>query len=129
MNRLKVINASWIAFILLISCQSNPKQNPCDKFDALDLKMLKLIELIEKKNSSNKRFLNSFKESQIYWIQYRNRQLKALYPLNNEHYEKEFGSDYNLCKCVEHTRLTKIRIKELERWVEQEDVNIPTCLN
>jgi len=111
----------FLPIIILASCnKTNVKYaDSCEEFNAIDLQLLNTIESINEKYKREKLFLQHFKNSQIYWIQYRDRQVRALYPLKKEDYSKQYGESYGLCKCKELTKLSKIRLKELERWLNE----------
>lgn len=96
--------------------------------------MLDLIEQVRAKYQTNQRFLRNFNMEQVYWIQYRDTHLKAIYPEDwSRHYRKEFGKEvFNPCKCKEMTRYTKERIKELKLWMSggpAEQDNCPSLWN
>ena len=53
---------------------------------------------------------------QVYWIQYRDRRLRAIYPKKwDQHYRKNYGKEvFNPCKCKkELLRLSESRIRGL----------------
>lgn len=115
-NSLKIV----IALALLVGCgqQDGPK-NPCTEFDDSDLEMLNLIESIKKKYAHNTLFIQRFEMSQVYWVQYRDRHLRAIYPKDwDRSYRKENGTEiFNTCKCQELTRMTKTRVEELNLFM------------
>ncbi|MEM9897364.1 MAG: lysozyme inhibitor LprI family protein [Bacteroidota bacterium] len=123
------------ALILAIS-SCNPKdsdentsdyqrlQKICAQFDEADRIMLDLINEIKSKHAENSKFLDRFNMEQVYWIQYRDTHLRALYPLDwNREYRKKFGKEvFNPCKCKELTRFTEQRIAELNLWLEKSPI-------
>lgn len=94
--------------------------DPCTQFDEVDRQMLDMVETIKSKHADDAIFLERFKMEQVFWIQYRDRHLRALYPRDwDRHFRKKFGKEvFNPCKCKELTRFTMNRIKELEHWLE-----------
>jgi hypothetical protein len=107
--------------LLLGACSSNQEDPyaPCTEFDQLDLKMTSIMDEIREKHANNRLFLKAFEMEHVYWIQYRDRRLRAMYPKDwNRYYRKEFGKEvFNSCKCEEYVRSIKIRIKELEMYL------------
>ena len=82
--------------------------------------MLDLITLIKEKHKDSTLFLERFDMSQVYWIQYQNRHLRALYPEDwDRHYRKKYGKEvFNPCKCKELTRMTAARVEELKMFLK-----------
>lgn len=115
----------WLLVALLLisfaSCNTEKAaelKNACKELDNVDLKMLKIIDDIRDRYKTEDTFLKRFENSQIYWIQYKDRHVRALYPGKKEDYKKLYGTEYNNCKCKEWVRLTKLRIEEIERWIK-----------
>ncbi|REE00481.1 lysozyme inhibitor LprI family protein [Marinoscillum furvescens] len=108
--------------ISLAACQKNPNntesKTSCTHYDQVDKEMLDLINKIEQKYAGEKRFIDRLTEAQVYWVQYRDRQVRALFPRDVKDYKKEHGESYFVCKCDELIRLTNLRIAELNRWME-----------
>ena len=107
-----------ILLSLMTSCTDSEIKDSCTELDRLDKKMLEVIDSIENKYFDQEAFLNRLRDAQIFWIQYKDRHVRALYPLNKNYYSKTFGVDYNECKCAEWARLTKNRIEELSIWLD-----------
>ncbi len=113
-----------LLLVVLFGCNTNSnKEKPmkytevCEGYDAIDLEMLQTIETIESQFKEDKKFLIRFRESQVYWIQYKDRHLRALYPEDWDlYYRKNYGKQvFNACKCQELIRLTELRVQEL-KW-------------
>lgn len=107
---------------IFLGCSSPGEVNNCGAFDKVDLEMLNMIAAIEKEYQADKEFIKAFKESQIYWIQYRNRHIKAVYPLSPKKYNYDVGD----CKCIIYRDLTLTRISELKKWIDGVPAN-ETC--
>ncbi len=92
----------------------------CVEFDNIDREMLDLIKTIRAKHKDHAKFQSNFNMEQVYWVQYRDTHLKAIFPEDwSRHYREQYGKElFNGCKCQEMTRMTKNRIKELELWLE-----------
>ncbi|GAA5041939.1 hypothetical protein GCM10011506_43990 [Marivirga lumbricoides] len=119
--------------IIAFSCNNSKSEyaNFCDELDAVDLEMNNKVEEIQKKYANKKAFLKRFNSAQIQWIQYKNRHIRAVFPLKKEMYSEQYGKDYNYCKCEELARLTKLRNNELERWLKPSEnkENCPASWN
>ncbi len=115
----KIYNDTMRASILVMCVASftackPEKQNPCKEFDKIDLEMLQIIDEINSRYAEDRKFIAAFKDAQIYWIQYRNRHIKAIYPLEPKKYDFDVGK----CKCEVYSTLTLKRIEELKQWVD-----------
>ncbi len=113
----KLVLISFVTY-LSFSCNTSTDLDFCAEFDKKDFKMLNLIEVIRNKHASDAEFINKFDDAQVYWIQYRDRTLRALYPKDwSLHYRAEYGKEvFNACKCKELLRMTELRVDELELW-------------
>lgn len=88
--------------------------DPCKQLDEIDKKMLDMIEQIKEEYKGDKGFILAFNDAQVYWIQYRNRQVKAMFPKSPRKYKYDVGE----CKCKAYRDLTVIRVKELQKWLD-----------
>ncbi len=124
-----------IIAVLFNSCETEKKGNdgslsPCKVYESLDLEMLNTYEEIGNKYKENDH--NTFRKrlnmSQVYWVQYRDRFIKALFPLDKEDYTDQ--QNYSDCKCNELSVLTKSRIRELRAWLDGDVARIdcPTSI-
>lgn len=134
MKLLNTIIIGGSILILASACTNNSSpeyDNPCKEFDAVDLQMNKKVEEIQKTYANEKSFIKRFNSAQIQWIQYKNRHIRAVFPLNKEMYSEQYGKDYNYCKCEESARLTKLRNAELDRWLKPSEnkENCPASWN
>lgn len=122
--------------ILLFGC-TNPskKENPisytevCEGYDVIDLEMLEVISEIESLHKEDFKFLERFRDSQVYWIQYKDRHLRSLYPEDWDlYYRKNYGKQvFNSCKCKELIRLTELRVNELKWYLDGGPNNQTEC--
>ncbi|MEQ8470001.1 MAG: hypothetical protein RIC35_02380 [Marinoscillum sp.] len=108
-------------FLLLIpiltACGGNENiPDPCAEFDSVDLEMLNLIKSIKQKYSADKLFVEKLEMSQVYWVQYRDRHIRAIYPKDWDRvYRKEYNDGvFNICKCQELSRMTHNRVDDLK---------------
>ena len=70
----------------------------CKKFDELDTKILSLMDKIEVKHKNDHHFLEAFNMEQVYWIQYRDRRLRAIYPKKWDRHHRMRKRKVNLTK-------------------------------
>ena len=101
----------------------NQEATECEKLDILDAEMQQLVKEIKTKYRAEQFFNKRFEMSQVYWIQYRDRHLRALYPLDwNTYYRKEYSAEtFNECKCEELNRMTINRIRELVMYLGESE--------
>ena len=111
-----------IPVFFIFSCHSISEDTyaVCSTFDENDLMMNDLIREIKEKYKSNRFFGPEFDMEQVYWIQYRDKRLRSIYPYDwNTYYRREYGKEvFNPCKCEELNRMTLRRIKELELYLQ-----------
>lgn len=122
---MKKLSILAILTIGVLGCTSQKSQDfplseACNVLDSVDQEMLTTYQKIEQAYRGNKDFLDKLNMAQVYWIQYRDRHIKSLYPLSKKEYEPLYGQTYRDCRCKENVRLTQLRTKELERWLENE---------
>jgi Tfp pilus assembly protein PilP len=126
----KIIGILWMSTII-VGC-SGTKSDPyihCTNFDNLDSEILSLMDQVRSKHKGNRIFLKAFEMEQVYWIQYRDRRLRSIYPLDwSNHYRKKYGKDvFNPCKCKELERLAEKRIEDLEMYIKGGPSNQDDC--
>lgn len=112
----------WGLLLVFFAC-GTPAKDPykdCTRLDEIDASMLKKIKTIESKYADDASFLEKFKMEQVYWIQYRDRRIRALYPKKWDlYYRKEYGREtFNNCKCIEMVRLTGRRLEDLAIYLD-----------
>ncbi len=101
--------------------------DPCQVLDKVDREMLDLYNEVMEKYADDFDFINWFKQSQIYWVQYKDRYVKSLYPRKNDYYKKEFGKDAGYCKCEEWTRMTRRRIEDIKVFLGEGSERYKHC--
>jgi hypothetical protein len=133
-------NKKWLmilSIITLIGCTSESDQDPysaCKSFDDTEAEILDLLQKIRDKHSGDRLFLKAFEMEQVYWTQYRERRIRALYPEDwNRVYRKDVGTEvFNNCKCKEYNRLAESRIEDLNYYLEEgpkDQEECPSMLN
>lgn len=120
----------------IISCnqQNQDAYAACTELDKIDTKMLELIEQIKTAHADNKKFTKAIDMEQVYWIQYRDRRIRSMYPKSWDlHYRKVYGREaFNSCKCQEIVRLSNIRMQDLNMYLEgspEEQQDCPSIIN
>lgn len=109
-----------LTIIMLIACNEQKPKDPCTELDEVDLQMLNMLDSIKTKYKSEELFENRFKLAQVSWTQYRDRHLRALYPKDWDRvYRAENSRElFNSCICKEMSRLTQLRIDELNMYFQ-----------
>ncbi len=97
------------------SCTNQNATAPCDEWNALAVEMKTVMDQIKANYESETLFLKRLGESQVYWLQYKERHMKMLYPEGYDITRRKYGEEtFNPCKCKELTRLFKLRVDELK---------------
>ena len=110
-----------LIILILNSCrfEKNNEVDVCATFDEIDAKIVALMDEIQVKHKDDRPFLDAFNMEQVYWVQYRDRRLRAIYPKKwDQHYRKNNGKEvFNPCKCRELLRLSERRIEDLQMYL------------
>ena len=113
-----------------MSCWDNANtqidMNSCayEDFKKADAELNRVYNAIRSEYSSNKLFLKKLKKSQQTWIAFRDAELEAFYP-HQDDTRRHYGSIYPICHNGLLARLTIERTKQLQVWldgVEEGDV-------
>lgn len=83
------------------------------EYKEADKKLNEIYQLIIKDYATNKAFIQNLKEAQRIWIQFRDAQVKAMYPAA----AKTYGSVFPMCKANYLTELTHQRTEALRVWL------------
>jgi uncharacterized protein YecT (DUF1311 family) len=84
----------------------------------IDGQLNKIYNQILKEYKNDTIFLNKLKTAQKAWIKFRDAQLEARFPSNTQSDKNEiYGSVYPMCACIELSKLTEDRIKQLQVWL------------
>ena len=106
----------------LAGCSEKNELTACQQLDEIDLKMLNIVKQIEQEYQHDEVFIAALKDAQLFWTQYRNRQVKAVFPMSPKNYDYEIGE----CKCEIYRDLTGLRVKELQKWLDGVSAEV-TC--
>ena len=122
-QKMKINKELLMAIGVFAAFSCNQQKEPyadCTNFDELDRQISYIIDQVEGEYAKDDEFLAAFNMEQVYWIQYRDRRLRAMYPKNwDRHYRKIYGREvFNNCKCLELSRLARTRIKDLKMYLE-----------
>lgn len=124
-----IVAASCVLMVAACGPKKLTIEETCTEFDQVDREMLDIIGEIKSKYKKDQEFLLRFNDVQVYWIQYRDRRLRAMYPKKWDlYYRKTYGKEvFNPCKCEELTRLTKVRIAELNMYLDGNSADQQDC--
>ena len=86
------------------------------KFLKADKELNQIYQQILTEYKTDTLFIKNFKASQKIWIQFRDAELKMMYPDY-----KDYGSARPMCWSTYKTHLTNERIKKLRLWIEGEE--------
>ena len=92
-------------------------------FKKADQELNELYRKIVTEYADDRKFIEKFKAAQRAWLKFRDAEMDALFPHNDE--ERYYGSVYPMCSDAWLTTLTQERIAQLKKWsnkVEEGDV-------
>lgn len=103
---------------LCASAQSQGEMNDDanKKFEQADRELNAVYQQILREYKSDPTFITRMKAAQRLWIQWRDAEMKAIFPAKDE--RLEYGSVFPMCYSVQLTDLTKERTKKLRVWIE-----------
>lgn len=84
------------------------------KFLKADKELNRVYQTILKQYTSDTTFIKNFKASQRLWIQFRDAEMKTMYPDREPYY---YGSIHPMCWSIYKTELTNDRTKKLSLWI------------
>ena len=93
-----------------------------NNYKKVDNELGVVYNLILKKYAKNIKFINALRASERLWIQFRDAEVKMMFPSDNPGFT--YGSMYPLLSYGYLTELTRIRLKQLKIWVnpKQQDM-------
>jgi len=109
-----------IYFLFLCIFAMNCFSQDTAKYDykTTDKQLNMVYNKILLESKSDTLFVKRLKEAQRAWIKFRDAQIEARFPtVKKDDQDKEYGSIYPVCACLELTELTKQRINQLEAWL------------
>ena len=104
------------------SCYDSPSQaglNACaaSEFTKADQQLNKVWKAILVKYKDQPVFLEKLKASQKLWLQFRDAEVDAHFPIGKGEDATQYGSAYSMCVSQAQTELTQQRIKQLQAWL------------
>ncbi len=93
--------------------QSQMNKQAGQDYKEADKKLNEIYQLILKDYAANKAFISHLKDAQRIWIQFRDAQVKAMYPGP----AKSYGSIFPMCYSNYLTELTHQRTEALRVWL------------
>ncbi len=85
------------------------------KFIEADNPLNQVYQQILREYKTDAAFIKNLKASQRLWIQFRDAELKTMYPDRARGY---YGSTHSMCVSAYKTRLTAERIQTLRQWLD-----------
>lgn len=107
-----------------VACNPNGNQlelNACSAgdFAKADQELNKVWKAIQTKYKDQPVFLEKLKVSQKLWLQFRDAEVEANYPVGkNENPSAQYGSVYPMCVGTVKARLTQQRTEQLKAWLD-----------
>lgn len=107
---------------LFAQTQSEMNIEASNSYKKVDNELGVVYQQILKKYSKNIKFINSLRISERLWIQFRDAEVKMMYPSDDP--RMAYGSMYPLLYFGLLEELTKTRLKELKVWInpKQQDM-------
>ena len=82
-----------------------------------DAELGRVYQKILVKYAKNVAFINALRSSERLWIQFRDAEVKMMYPAADS--RSEYGSMYPLCLYSYLESLTRSRITQLSQWLKE----------
>ncbi|MBO9727040.1 MAG: DUF1311 domain-containing protein [Chitinophaga sp.] len=100
-------------FAAFSQSQGELNKQAAQEYKDADKKLNEIYQLILKDYAANKTFIQNLKDAQRLWIQFRDAQVKAMYPAS----AKSYGSVFPMCKANYLAELTHQRTDALRAWL------------
>lgn len=112
---------SLLIFLLLMTggfaafsqSQAELNRQAAQEYKDADKKLNEIYQLILKDYAANKTFTQNLKDAQRLWIQFRDAQVKAMFPAAT----KSYGTVFPMCKANYLAELTHQRTDALRVWL------------
>ena len=103
----------------LSQSQLEMNRQACDEYKKADAKLNRTYQQILSEYKKDALFIQKMKRAQQAWIIFRDAQIEALYPLEqNANPNQKYGSVYPMCNCIALTQITEKRTEELKQWID-----------
>jgi uncharacterized protein YecT (DUF1311 family) len=103
---------------------SQRELNACagDDFAKADAELNRVWKAIQTRYKDQPVFLEKLKASQKLWVQFRDAELEATYPVSkNDDPRAQYGSAYPMCVGEAKATLTRQRTEQLKAWLDGSD--------
>ena len=94
--------------------QGKMNEDAIKSYQKADKELNTIYQKILKEYAEDTVFIKNFKSAQRIWVQFRDAEMKALYPDREDGY---YGSVQPMCWYTSITQLTDERAKKLKIWV------------
>jgi uncharacterized protein YecT (DUF1311 family) len=94
--------------------QTELNMESSNSYKKVDDQLGVVYQVILKKYAKNVKFINALRASERLWIQFRDAEVKMMYPSDNP--RMTYGSMYSMLYYGRLEELTKVRIKQLQIW-------------
>lgn len=117
-----------VAFMAVLSMpvwgqtQLEMNTDACAEYKKADEKINTLYQQVLREHKDDPLFTARFKEAQRAWLKFRDAELSAIYPAADK--QREYGSVYPMCSCLEQTSLVNQRIEQLSGWLAAEEGDV-----
>jgi uncharacterized protein YecT (DUF1311 family) len=122
-----IIGAAFFMSSHYVFCQTQAEMNKSaiDEYNKADKKLNAIYNQIVNEYKEDTAFISNIKKAQRLWIQFRDAEIKMMYPDREPGY---YGSIQPLCLYEYKKELTEERIKKLKQWLDgrEEDSCSPT---
>lgn len=100
--------------------QAQMNNQACDDLAAANSEMNRIYKQVLAMANADKIYLGALKNEQRIWVSFRDAQLNAEFPLApGQNPATVYGSVYPMCRCQTLNRLTKERVKSLNKKLEE----------
>ncbi|HVI46060.1 MAG TPA: lysozyme inhibitor LprI family protein [Chitinophaga sp.] len=93
--------------------QSDLNKKAAEEYKAADKELNNIYQQIMKDYTANKTFTGNLRDAQRLWVQFRDAQVKTMFPDP----AKNYGSAFPMCKSNYLTELTHQRAEALRVWL------------
>ena len=115
MKRLLIFTVIFLAFSFSYGqSQAEINQDAYMEYQKSEKEINVVYQKILKEYKDDTAFINNLKVTQRLWIQFRDAEVKAMYPDRGEGY---YGSMHSMCLSIYKKELTDERIKKLKMWL------------
>lgn len=119
MKKVLLLLALIIQLPIFAQPQSETNQMACKEYRQANDKLNKIYQIILTNYQASPLVTTKIKAAQDAWLNYRDAQLTAIYP--EEDKQLNYGSAYNMCYCLEITKITEHRAQELQEWLNDQE--------